>query len=223
MSDHAQQLVLTQDVTIETVATLAEYRDKETGNHIIRTQSYVRELAKHLALLPTHQEQLTPDYIELLHKSAPLHDIGKIGVPDHILLKPGKLSTAEFEEMKRHTVYGRDALLRSGEKLGKNCFLNLAAEIAYSHQERWDGSGYLLGLRREDIPLSGRIMAVADVYDALISPRVYKSAMSHDSAIDYIRRNSGTLFDPDIVNALLEHAKDFLLIAQKYADSAQKS
>ena len=141
-----------------------------------------------------------------------MHDIGKIGVPDSILLKPGKLTPEEYEIMKQHTVYGRDALLSSERKLGHNSFLHLAAEIAYTHQERWDGSGYPLGLKGEEIPLSGRIMAVADVYDALTNERPYKEAMSHDQTIAYLKENSGILFDPEIIELMPEFEEKFYSI-----------
>ena len=203
------ELALVKDATIETVATLAEYRDTDTGEHIERTKLYVRIIAEHLSRTGGYEAKLTPEYIALLCKSAPLHDIGKIGVPDNILLKPGKLTTEEYEIMKKHTVYGRDALLRSERKLGHNSFLRLAAEIAYTHQERWDGSGYPLGLRGEDIPLSGRIMAVADVYDALTNERPYKRAMEHDEAIAYLKANGGVLFDPEIIALLPLFEEEF--------------
>lgn len=213
------EIVLTQEATIETVASLAEYRDNETGNHIRRTQNYVRALAVYLSDRPEHRDYLDEETIELLYKSAPLHDIGKVGIPDQILLKPGKLTGEEFEEMKKHAVYGRDALLKSAEKLGNNNFLELAALIAYSHHEKWDGSGYPQGLAGKNIPLAGRIMAVADVYDALISRRVYKQAMSHRQAIQYISENRGTHFDPDIVDAVICLQQQFLDIADRFADS----
>jgi len=204
-----KELALTKDATIETVATLAEYRDTDTGEHIERTKKYVRIIAEHLSQNSRYGEKLTPEYILLLSKSAALHDIGKIGVPDNILLKPGKLTSEEFEVMKQHTVYGRDALLKSEQKLGHNSFLRLAAEIAYTHQERWDGTGYPLGLAGEAIPLSGRIMAVADVYDALTSDRPYKSAMGHDEAMAYLKENGGILFDPEIIAFIPSFEEEF--------------
>lgn len=203
------ELSLTQDAMIDTFASLVEYRDNDTGHHIERTGAYVRIIAEHLRLEGKHLDLLTPRYIELLTKSAPLHDIGKIGVPDSILLKPGKLTPEEFEVIKQHTTCGRDALLQSERKLGHNSFLNLAAEIAYTHQERWDGSGYPRALKGGDIPLSGRIVAVADVYDALTSERPYRKPMSHEQAISYLQENSGTLFDPDIIDLLPEISRKF--------------
>lgn len=213
-----KEIALTEDATIETVASLAEYRDIDTGEHIKRTKKYVRIIAEHLSQHAKYQAKLTPEYIELLYKSASLHDIGKIGVPDSILLKPGKLTTDEYEIMKKHTIYGRDALLSSERKLGHNSFLHLAAEIAYTHQERWNGSGYPIGLKGEDIPLSGRIMAVADVYDALTNKRVYKEALSHVQAIDFLKQNSGVLFDPEIIDLLPDFENKFYRVHQKHKE-----
>ncbi len=168
------ELERTQEVTFEGLGTLAEYRDPETGGHIKRTKNYVKLLAEKLAEKQKYKDFLTKENIALLYKSAPLHDIGKVGVPDSILLKPGKLTEEEFEQIKKHTVYGRDAILKAQEKLGNGSFLHFALEIAESHQEKWDGSGYPNGWSGESIPVSGRLMALADVYDALISKRVYK-------------------------------------------------
>ncbi|VAX07311.1 Response regulator [hydrothermal vent metagenome] len=213
------EISLTQEATIDMVASLAEYRDTETGNHIRRTQNYVRVLAEELSQRNEYKALLSSETIDLLYKSAPLHDIGKVGVPDKILLKPGKLNFDEFEEMKKHVIYGHDALLKSAEKLGDNHFLQLASIIAHSHHEKWDGSGYPLALKGKEIPLAGRIMAVADVYDALISRRIYKAPMSHDAALQYIKDNRGSHFDPDVVDALVNRQQEFLSIADKFSDS----
>ena len=173
-----------QDVTILTMASLAETRDNETGNHIIRTQHYVKLLAIQLQQHPRFASHLDDATIDLLFKSAPLHDIGKVGIPDSILLKPGKLTQDEFETMKTHTMLGKSAIEAAESRLGKNVpFLRCAKEIAYSHQEKWDGSGYPEGLAGDAIPLSARLMAIADVYDALISRRVYKPPFSHEAAM----------------------------------------
>lgn len=167
---------------------------------------------------------LTDEMVELLYKSAPLHDIGKIGIPDHILLKPGKLTPEEFEVMKTHTTLGRDAITAAEKNLDAPVsFLRYAREIAYGHQEKWDGSGYPEGLSADDIPLSARLMAVADVYDALISKRVYKPAFSHADAVELIGKGSARHFDPDIVEAFLEIAEEFKTIAQRYADGVGKT
>jgi putative two-component system response regulator len=204
--ERTDELVHTQDVTIIGFATLAEFRNQETGAHIMATQQYVRILAHYLAPHPRFSEFLTPDNIELLRKSAPLHDIGKIAVPDRILLKPGKLTMEEFEEIKKHTIYGRDAILRAERALGDvmSSFLSIAKEVAYTHHERWDGRGYPEGLAEETIPISGRLMALADVYDALISPRVYKEAFSHQKATEIIQGERGRHFDPEVVDAFLD-------------------
>jgi putative two-component system response regulator len=211
-----------QDVTILAMASLAETRDNETGNHIRRTQLYVQALAVQLRDHPRFRDELTTENIQLLYKSAPLHDIGKVGVPDHILRKPGRLTPDEFEEMKRHTIYGRDAILRAEELLGSQAsFLRFAREIALSHQEKWDGSGYPEGLAGDAIPLSARLMAVADVYDALISKRVYKPAFPHDEAVRIITEGRGAHFDPDVVDAFLAIRHKVRAIAVKFADPDQ--
>lgn len=212
------QLELTQEITFESMGTLAEYRDPETGGHIKRTKNYIRVLAEKLKNHPKFSAFLSRENIEKLYKSAPLHDIGKVGIPDHILLKPGKLTGEEFDIMKEHTIYGRDAFKHAEKKLGKNSFLHLALEMAESHQEKWDGSGYPNGWPGEQIPISGRLMAVADVYDALISKRIYKKALSHSIAVRIIQEGRGRHFDPDIVDAFMESTEDFRKIALRHAD-----
>jgi putative two-component system response regulator len=209
-----------QDVTILTMASLAETRDNETGNHIRRTQHYVRALAIKLRDHPRFAGYFTDHVIDLLFKSAPLHDIGKVGIPDKILLKPGKLTPEEFEIMKTHTHLGRDAIEQAERQLGTPVeFLKVAKEIAYSHQEKWDGSGYPEGLAGEGIPVSARLMAVADVYDALISRRVYKPAFPHEKAVEIITEGRGRHFDPDITDAFLEIREEFRTIAKRFADT----
>ncbi|QIL43419.1 two-component system response regulator [Acidovorax sp. HDW3] len=208
-----------QDVTIMAMTSLAETRDNETGNHIRRTQLYVKALAERLREHPRFAHVLTDRMIDLLYKSAPLHDIGKIGIPDAILLKPGKLTVQEFEVMKTHTTLGRRAIEEAERRLGMRvAFLSVAKEIAYSHQEKWDGSGYPEGLKGDAIPISARLMALADVYDALISRRVYKPAFSHEQACVIIVKGRGSHFDPDIADAFVELAGDFLRISQRYPD-----
>ncbi len=215
------EVMAIQDVTIMAMASLAETRDSDTGNHIRRTQHYVKVLAQHLRKHPRFASVLDDDrYIALLFKSAPLHDIGKVGIPDRILLKPGKLTFEEFEIMKTHTTLGRDAIQSAEEHLGMKVeFLNLAKEIAYGHQEKWDGSGYPQGAAGEAIPVGARLMAVADVYDALISRRVYKEGMPHDKAAAIIVQGRGQHFDPDIVDAFVAVQDQFQAIAQRFADS----
>jgi putative two-component system response regulator len=224
--DHLEQLVrvktrevqLTQAVMIESLATLAEYRDPETGGHIKRTQNYVKALAVKLKDHPRFRDLLDEQTIELLYLSAPLHDIGKVGVRDNILLKPGRLEDAEFAEMQKHTLFGEEALRITEQKLGKSTFLRHAREIAGSHQEKWDGSGYPRGLKGEAIPVSGRLMALADVYDALISKRVYKPPFPHAKAVQIIQEGRGTHFDPDVVDAFVALEDTFRNIALTFAD-----
>jgi len=215
------EIMAVQDVTINAMASLAETRDNETGNHIRRTQRYVKVLAEKLRFNPRFAHFLNDDKtIELLYKSAPLHDIGKVGIPDRILLKPGRFEPEEFEIMKTHTTLGRDAILQAEKDLGVEMpFLKYAKEIAYSHQEKWDGSGYPEGLSGDDIPISARLMAVADVYDALISRRVYKAPMPHEKAVGIIKEGKGSHFDPDMADAFLELQDEFKKIAAAYADS----
>jgi len=217
-----REVQVVQDVTIMAMASLAETRDNETGNHIRRTQNYVRELAGKLRDHPRFRAQLDDATIDMLYKSAPLHDIGKVGIPDAILLKPGKLTPEEFEVMKTHTTLGRDAIL-AAERLinAPSTFLRLAREIAHYHQEKWDGSGYPEGLAGESIPMSARLMALADVYDALISRRVYKPPFPHDEAVAIITAGRDRHFDPDMVDAFVAVQQQFREIAERYADSEQ--
>ncbi|PIM53535.1 two-component system response regulator [Roseateles chitinivorans] len=213
------ELAAIQDVTILAMASLAETRDSDTGNHIRRTQHYVKALAEALRGHPRWQALLTPEYIATLFKSAPLHDIGKVGIPDRILLKPGRFTPDEFEIMKSHPALGRDAIAQAEAQLGTPvAFLSTAKDIAYGHQEKWDGSGYPEGLRGEAIPLSARLMALADVYDALISRRVYKDAMPHGDAVAIIVQGRGSHFDPEVVDAFLRIQDEFQEIARRFAD-----
>jgi len=215
-----REVAAIQDVTIHAMASLAETRDNETGNHIRRTQNFVKALAEHLKTHPRFAATLDDATIRLLFKSAPLHDIGKVGIPDRILLKPGKLTPEEFEVMKTHTTLGRDAIEHAELQLGADvAFLRLAKEIAYGHQEKWDGSGYPEGLSGDRIPVSARLMAVADVYDALISRRVYKPALPHAEAVEIIRKGRGNHFDPDIADAFLACADEFHEIARRFVDT----
>lgn len=216
--ERTRKLKLTQEATIQTMALLAECRDPETGGHIKRTQNYVRLLARELAKKPKFANQLDDSTIEIMQASAPLHDVGKVGVPDSILLKPGKLTDEEFNQMKQHTVYAERAFSQAEALLGRNSFLSTAREIAYSHHEKWNGEGYPEGLSGTDIPLAGRIMALADVYDALISRRVYKEPFPHHKVVTIILKNKGTHFDPDIVDAFMNVQEDFRRTAMKHAD-----
>jgi len=215
-----EEVKRTRDVSILTLASLAETRDNETGAHILRTQRYVRALAVRLKDHPRFAHALSDETIDLLYKSAPLHDIGKVGIPDNILLKPGKLTDDEFEIMKGHPRLGSEALAVAERELGSNSFLSYAREISLSHHEKWDGSGYPNGLAGDAIPLSGRLMALADVYDALISKRIYKPAFPHDKAKDIIVEGRDRHFDPDVVDAFLAIEDEFMGIAQAYSDAA---
>jgi len=206
-----------QSISIRALAHLAETRDSETGNHLQRTQDYVRLLATRLADHPRFIETLTPHYIETLTRSAPLHDIGKVGIPDHILLKPGKLTPDEWEIMKTHTVLGSDAIALAENDIDNSVeFLTQAKEIVRWHHERWDGTGYPDGLAGEAIPISARLMAVADVFDALISKRVYKEAFQLETVRQIFADARGSQFDPDITDVFLSGCSEFEDIARKY-------
>jgi putative two-component system response regulator len=210
---------LIQDVAMIALGSLAETRDNETGDHIRRTQCYIKVLAKKLQGHPRFEGLLPDETIELLYKSAPLHDIGKVGIPDSILKKPGKLDPGEFEIMKTHTVLGKDSIIAAERRLDSpTSFLAFAREIAWSHHEKWNGTGYPRGLAGKDIPLAGRLMSIPDVYDALISERVYKKAFSHEDAVLMIKEGAGTQFDPDMVYAFEEIEKVFQEIACAYSD-----
>jgi len=215
--ERTHEIELIQDAAIYSLTTLAEARDLETGEHIQRTQQFVKILAQQLQTHPKYQDFLTPATIEMLFKSAPLHDIGKIAVPDFILKKPGKLTAEEMLEMQKHTTYGGDAIKKAEQLSGHSSFLKLAQEIAYSHQEKWDGSGYPEGLKGDEIPISARLMAIADVYDALINKRVYKPALDHQEAVTYIREQRGLHFDPNMVDAFLQVESTFNSITVQYA------
>ena len=220
VAKRTREVMAIQDVTILAMASLAETRDSDTGNHIRRTQFYVKALAEKLKAHPRFSATLTSNFITMLFKSAPLHDIGKVGIPDRILLKPGKFTEDEFEIMKTHTTLGRDAIQHAEESLGMNVeFLSMAKDIAYGHQEKWDGSGYPCGTAGDSIPVEARLMAVADVYDALISRRVYKEGMSHEKAVDIIVAGKGRHFDPDMVDAFVDLQDEFCAIALRFADS----
>ena len=217
--ERTMELALTQETTIEAIAYLVEYRDPETGGHIKRTKNYVRILAKKLQEKPKFSDLLSDSVIDNLYNSAPLHDIGKIGIRDDILLKTSRLTNEEFEEMKTHTKIGYDALCLASKKLGENSFLQNAMTLAKSHHEKWNGTGYPDQLSGADIPIAGRIMAVSDVYDALISERVYKPAIPHKEAVKIIAEESGKHFDPEIVEAFLSVSKQFHEIALMFSDS----
>jgi putative two-component system response regulator len=208
-----------QDAAMVAVGSLAETRDNETGNHIRRTQHSMRLLALKLREDPRYVDQLTDAMIDLLYKSAPLHDIGKVGIPDRILLKPDKLTPEEFETMKTHTTLGRNSIVAAEKMIDSpHSFLSVAREIAGSHHERWDGKGYPEGIAGKDITLPGRLMAVVDVYDALISKRVYKPAFPHETAVAMIRDGAGTQFDADVVAAFLQSAEQISGVTRMFND-----
>ena len=216
-----QEVRAIQEVTILALASLAETRDTDTGNHLRRTQLYVKVLAESLQESKRFSSILTDSTVTMLFKSAPLHDIGKVGIPDRILLKPGKLDREEFEIMKRHTIIGRDAIEHAEQHLGRHVdFLNMAKEIALYHHEKWDGSGYPEGLAGENIPVPARLMAIADVYDALICRRSYKEELSHDEAYRIIVSGRGTHFDPEVVDAFVRLEGTFHEIAGSFIDAA---
>lgn len=218
VKERTSKIEQTKEVIIKSMGVIAEYRDPETGGHIRRTQNYVRAIANHLKKNPKHAKYLTDDKIYSLYKSAPLHDLGKVSIPDHILLKPGKLTMEEFDIMKGHTTSGKEAIETIMYDLPDEQFLKHALEIAYCHHERWNGSGYPCGLKGEEIPLSARIMALADVYDALINKRVYKPAFTHEKAIEMIMEGRSTHFDPEIIDVLVEIQHQFTQISKDYSD-----
>lgn len=214
-----RDILLVQDITINALAELAEMRDSETGHHIRRTAAYVRVLAERLRTHPRFSDFLNDNVIDLLTKSAPLHDIGKVGIPDYVLLKHGKLTSEEWEIMKTHSLLGAQAIERAVRHANHSTdFLEIARDIAHFHHEKWDGSGYPEGLKSDAIPVPARLMALADVFDALISRRVYKPAMPAEQARDMIVEGRGRHFDPDVVDAFLAGYADFLAITRKYQD-----
>ncbi len=213
---------LVQDVSIHALARLAEIRDPETGNHLLRTQGYIRVLASRLKEHPRFSAALSSHTIDLLVKSAPLHDIGKVGIPDNILLKPGKLDAAEWAIMQTHASLGAEAIEHAeGDVAHPVEFLTIAKQIARSHHERWDGKGYPDGLAGEAIPVAARLMALADVFDALISRRVYKPAFPYEQAYQMIVRERGLQFDPDVVQAFIDGFDELRRIADAHADTEE--
>ncbi|MEJ1356031.1 MAG: response regulator [Candidatus Sedimenticola sp. (ex Thyasira tokunagai)] len=211
------QLKRSKEATIEAMGIVAEGRDPETGGHIQRTKEYVRILSEALSRRERYEEILTKEYIELIYHSAPLHDIGKVAISDNILLKPGPLTKEEFEQMKEHAAIGEETIKDAQERLEEVQMLDVAREIAGGHHEKWDGSGYPRGLQGEQIPLPARIMALADVYDALISRRPYKEPVPHSEVMDTILSGAGKHFDPEVVEVFVEESDAFLDCARKYA------
>ncbi|GAB4370575.1 MAG: hypothetical protein Kow00128_17740 [Deltaproteobacteria bacterium] len=217
--ERTRKLDRTQDAIIQSLAALAETRHHETGGHIQRTRHYMQVLARQLKHHPRFRDAINGSGEDLLFRLAPLHDIGKVGVRDRVLLKPGRLTTEEYEEIQRHTLYGAETIRMAKRLLGEDAFLRIAEEIVLYHHERWDGTGYPHGLRGEQIPVPARLMAVADVYDAMIHRRGYQRAFSHEEAMALMRKERGTHFDPDVVDAFLEVHEEFRKIAARFADS----
>jgi response regulator RpfG family c-di-GMP phosphodiesterase len=213
------EAIRAREATVLAMASLAATRDNETANHVRRTQQFIKILAEAALAKGLYAPQLDTEQVDLMVKSAPLHDIGKIGIPDKILQKPGKLDPDEFEVMKTHAEMGRAALEAAEKHLGVcTPFFQTAQEIAYTHHERWDGSGYPRGIKGADIPLSGRFMALVDVYDALVSERVYKKGMPHADAIAIIAGESGRHFDPQLVRIFLEVEQEFAEVSRFMSD-----
>lgn len=209
VAEKMKEISDSQLATLVAISNLAEYRDKETGRHIERTSNYCRLIAEELRKQSTYSEQISDAFVRNICFAAPLHDIGKMGIPDHILNKPGKLTPEEFEVMKTHVNIGIDTLSHVLSQHPQNEFIRMGLDIAGTHHEKWDGTGYPHGIARENIPLSGRIMALADVYDALRSRRVYKEGFSHAKAIEIITQGKGTQFDPAVVDAFVAVEKQF--------------
>lgn len=204
-----------RDLVIFTMAKLADHRDNETGSHLERMRSYAQLIAGELSSWPKYRDIIDGQYVRLIYLTSPLHDIGKVGIPDRILLKPGRLTPDEFEIMKTHATIGGETLQAAAMQHPGANFLTMAYDIAISHHERWDGGGYPYGLSGEEIPLCGRITALADVYDALTSRRVYKPAFSHEKARRIILEGAGTQFDPDIVQAFINIESEFIAIQSR--------
>lgn len=229
--DHLNHLVkqqtdkymLAKEATIASMAIMAEFRDTETGGHIQRTKHYVRFLAEQIVKTAKHKEDI--EDVELLVQSIPLHDIGKVGVSDAILYKPDRLTDEEFEDMKKHTIYGSDVIRKTELVLGSNSFLQYARELTQSHHERWDGSGYPQGLKGNEIPFCARLMMLADIYDALISERAYKKAFSHEEACRIIFEGDGRTmpehFDPDVLEVFRKNHLEFKKISEQFKESIQ--
>jgi response regulator RpfG family c-di-GMP phosphodiesterase len=213
----ARELVRTRDAVIFGLAKLSESRDPETGRHLERISLYSVKLASALRNHPKYRGEITPNFIRTIGVSSVLHDIGKVGVPDSVLLKPGKLTLEERAHIQVHTSLGADCIREIERQLGNSEFLHMAKEIAQSHHEWWDGSGYPQGLCGEDIPLAARIVAIADVYDALSVHRVYKEAFPHEQCVEEIRNGAGSHFDPTLVDVFLKIESDFRLIARRFA------
>ncbi|MBI3469219.1 MAG: response regulator [Planctomycetes bacterium] len=208
----------TRDLAIFALAKLAESRDADTGAHLERMRNYSHVIAQHLCSIPAFHQEMSREYVQMIYLTSPLHDIGKVGIPDSVLLKPGNLTPDEFEIMERHTLIGAETLDAALREHPGAEFLRIGRDIALTHHERFDGSGYPTGLKGRDIPLCGRIVALADVYDALTTKRLYKEAFSHARARSIILEGDGTHFDPEIVQAFVQTEEKFLAIQKRFAD-----
>ena len=217
--ERTAQVTRTQQVAVFSLAKLAESRDPETGKHLERMRLYSREVASEIITLEKYRDTLDEDFVNQIFKSSPLHDIGKVGIPDCILLKPGKLTDEEFDIMKTHSVIGGDTLKAADIEAGTHSFLAMGRDIAYSHHEKWDGSGYPFGLEGKDIPLASRIVAIGDVYDALTSKRPYKEPFSHEKSMGIILDGRGSHFDPDVVDAFVAREHSIIAIREKMQDT----
>jgi len=221
--EQVKQIALGHLGTIFAMSKLAESRDPETGEHLDRMREYCRILTKQLTTLPRYGDTIDKAYVDNIFAASPLHDIGKVGIPDRILLKPGKLTNEEFDITKTHAAIGADALRAISHECPDNEFVGIGIEIAESHHEKWDGSGYPHGLSGEDIPLAGRILALGDVYDALTSKRCYKDAFTHEKSKDIILEGRGGHFDPDVVDAFVATENEFLAVRERIADSDKEA
>lgn len=215
VSEKIREISDSQLATLLAVSKLAEYRDDETGRHIERTRTFCRIITEQLRLNPHYEKSISDAYVENIFHAAPLHDIGKVGIADSILLKPGKLTSEEFEIMKTHPVIGANTLQTARSKYPKNAFVNMGIAIAHAHHEKWDGSGYPDGLAGEDILLASRIMALADVYDALRSKRPYKEPFTHEKSCGIILEGKGKHFDPAVVETFQELEARFAQIREE--------
>ncbi len=213
-----EELTAAQLAAIFSMSKLAESKDPETGAHLERLREYCRVLAKDMMHTPDYSEMIDQNYVDALYAASPLHDVGKVGIPDNVLLKPGKLNKEEWQIMQTHSTIGADTLRAVHEQYPKNVFIQIGIEIAQSHHEKWDGSGYPQALMGKDIPVSARILALGDVYDALTSKRCYKDAFSHEKSRDIILEGIGNHFDPDVVAAFLRTEHEFCNIRKSYQD-----
>lgn len=216
VEEKVQEISSSQMATIYALIKLSESRDDDTGAHIERTASFCRLLALKLQSVPDYANEVTDTFINIIYKASPLHDIGKVGIPDSILLKAGKLTDDEFSIMKTHVQIGYDTLAKVGQQYNGNDFLEMGMEIALYHHEKWNGSGYAKGLAGDCIPLSARIMSLSDVYDALRSKRVYKDAFSHDKSMDIISSSKGSHFDPVLVDTFIQHQDEFNILYESF-------